>query len=316
MKVLDLFSGIGGFSLGLERVGFETVAFCEIDKKAQLVLKKHWPQVPIYDDVSAITGETFRDQTVDIICGGFPCQDISLAGKGAGLAGERSGLWFQFHRLIKEIRPRYAIIENVAALRSRGLDEVLRSLAEIGYDAEWHCIPASAIGAPHRRDRVWIVAYSNSVLRECGQSSFTGMRSPQITERPNDNFSGSSAVPKNMAYPESDRREQRFSNVGGRTKGIESREKFRFGNGGETLAHSDSPQLEGQWEITSRIGQELNNACDAGWWAVEPDVGRVAHGIPKRVDRLKQLGNSVVPQIPELIGRAIKAHHGIKGVFE
>ncbi len=117
LKVLDLFSGIGGFSLGLERTGgFETVAFCEIDKKARLVLKKHWPDVPIFEDVSALTGDQINEK-IDIIVGGFPCQDISVAGKGAGLAGARSGLWFEFHRLIKEIRPSYVIAENVSALR-------------------------------------------------------------------------------------------------------------------------------------------------------------------------------------------------------
>lgn len=159
LKVLDLFSGIGGFSLGLERTGgFETVAFCEIDPAARKVLNKHWPNVPVYEDVTQLKGEDVRG-TVDVICGGFPCQDLSTAGRGAGLDGERSGLWFEFHRLIKEIRPNYAIIENVSALRSRGLDRVLRSLAEIGYDAEWHCIPSSAVGAPHERDRAWIVAY-------------------------------------------------------------------------------------------------------------------------------------------------------------
>jgi DNA (cytosine-5)-methyltransferase 1 len=158
MKILDLFSGIGGFSLGLERAGMQTIAFCEVDPACRQVLKKHWPDVPIFEDVKTLTAKDIHD-TVDVICGGFPCQDISLAGKGAGLAGERSGLWYEYRRLIEEIRPRYVIIENVAALRSRGLDAVLSGLTEIGYDAEWHCIPACAVGAPHRRDRVWIIAY-------------------------------------------------------------------------------------------------------------------------------------------------------------
>lgn len=158
MNVLDLFSGIGGFSLGLEQAGMRTIAFCEVDPACQLVLKKHWPNVPIFDDVKTLTAKDIHE-TVDVICGGFPCQDISLAGKGAGLAGERSGLWYEYRRLIEEIRPRYVIIENVAALRSRGLDQVLGSLAALRYDAEWHCIPACAVGAPHRRDRVWVIAY-------------------------------------------------------------------------------------------------------------------------------------------------------------
>jgi DNA (cytosine-5)-methyltransferase 1 len=159
LKVLDLFSGIGGFSLGLERTGgFETVAFCEIEPYPRAVLAKHWPDVPCFQDVRRLEG-----CRADVICGGFPCQDISLMGRGAGLAGERSGLWAEFHRLIKETKPRYAIIENVSALRSRGLDEVLRGLDQIGYDAEWHRISAGAVGAPHERERLWIIAYPNTI---------------------------------------------------------------------------------------------------------------------------------------------------------
>ena len=162
LKILDLFSGIGGFSLGLERTGgFKTVAFCEIDQFCRAVLKKHWPHVPQFEDVTKLNGSEIRKTvgTIDVICGGFPCQDISFAGKGAGLSGARSGLWSEFARLIGEIRPRYVIVENVAALLGRGLSRVLGDLAALGYDAEWHCIPASAVGAPHLRDQLWIVAY-------------------------------------------------------------------------------------------------------------------------------------------------------------
>jgi DNA (cytosine-5)-methyltransferase 1 len=166
LQVLDLFSGIGGFSLGLERTGgFKTVAFCEIEPFPRKVLVKHWPEVPQYEDVRTLTAERLAADgiAVDVICGGFPCQDISTAGKGAGLAGERSGLWREIARLVGELRPSYVIVENVSALLGRGLGTVLGDLAEIGYDAEWHCIPASHVGAPHRRDRIWIVAYPNSV---------------------------------------------------------------------------------------------------------------------------------------------------------
>lgn len=165
MRVLDLFSGIGGFSLGLERAGMETVAFCEMDAAARAVLKKHWPDVPCYMDVRELTKQRLEADGIsspDVICGGFPCQDISLAGRGAGLAGERSGLWWEFHRLIEELGPKAVLAENVSVLRSRGLDEVLRSLDALGYDAEWHCIPASHVGAPHQRDRIWIIAYARS----------------------------------------------------------------------------------------------------------------------------------------------------------
>lgn len=161
MNVLSLFAGIGAFDLGMERAGFRTVAFCECDPFKQQILAQHWPEVPIYDDVRTLTAARLVDDGIvaDIITGGFPCQDISIAGRGAGIGGTKSGLWFDFARLIGEIRPRFAVIENSPKLRSRGLGALLRSLVEIGYDAEWDCIPASYVGAPHRRDRIWILAY-------------------------------------------------------------------------------------------------------------------------------------------------------------
>ena len=286
MKILDLFSGIGGFSLGLERAGMTTVAFCEIDAKARLVLKKHWPNVPVFEDITTLTKADIHDE-IDIIAGGFPCQDISLAGKGAGLAGARSGLWSEFHRLIAEIRPRYAIIENVSALRNRGLDTVLRSLAEIGYDAEWHCIPASAVGAPHRRDRVWIVAYPRGQQHEGDSIAFGRATAAK--------FSG-----PDMADTACQRRD------GGR-EGPKFAGRGELADCGKTLADTISERGRGRpagEQDAEDVGQP--SRCQKhGHWDVEPDVGRVAHGVPKRVDRLKQLGNAVVPQIPELIGRAI-----------
>lgn len=172
LKVLDLFSGIGGFSLGLERTGgFETVAFCEIEEFPRKVLAKHWPEVPCYHDVKKLTGDILKRDgiSVDVITGGFPCQDISVAGKRAGIsAGTRSGLWSEIVRLIGDLQPRYVIVENVSNLLSgpaerRGgwFGRILGDLAECGYDAEWENIPASALGAPHRRERVWIIAYPN-----------------------------------------------------------------------------------------------------------------------------------------------------------
>src|SRR5450631_4527663 len=154
MNVLDLFSGIGGFSLGLERAGMRTIAFCEIDPFCRDVLARHWPEVTCHEDV-----RTLRGITADVICGGFPCQDISGAGNGAGLEGSRSGLWKEYARLIGEVRPRYAIVENVSALLYRGLGEVLGDLSELGYDAEWHVLGASYTGVPQSRPRVWIIAY-------------------------------------------------------------------------------------------------------------------------------------------------------------
>ena len=272
MRVLDLFSGIGGFSLGLERAGFETVAFCEIDKKAQQVLRKHWPHVPIFTDVKTLTGETLREHgiSVDVICGGFPCQDISVAGKGAGIEGERSGLWSEFARLIGELRPQYAIVENVSALLNRGLDRVLGDLSEIGYDAEWHCIPASAVGAPHRRDRIWILAYPSI---DEGRSLAVGGGSLDAGAKGGNLRGVSVAHRRGQPKPEA-----------------------------EILAYPRRVPAQIPFE---RELSTIQIADGSGWWETEPDVGRVADGVPGRVDRLKQLGNAVVPQIPELIGRAI-----------
>lgn len=164
LRVLDLFSGIGGFSLGLERTGgFETVAFCEIEEYPRRVLAKHWPKVPIYHDVRELTADTLRRDgiAVDVICGGFPCQDISSSGAKAGIAGERSGLWTEYMRLIRELRPQYAIVENVSDLLTRGLGCILGDLAAIRYDAEWHSIPGAFVGLPQARERVWVIAYAD-----------------------------------------------------------------------------------------------------------------------------------------------------------
>ena len=170
LRVLDLFSGIGGFSLGLERTGgFETVAFCEIEPFPRKVLAKHWPEVPIYDDVRTLTAERLAADgiAVDVITGGFPCQDLSASGKQVGIEGERSGLYAEVVRLACDIRPAFIALENVANLlvgeRGDWFGRLLRDLASIGYDAEWFYIPASWLGAPHARTRVWIVAYPNEI---------------------------------------------------------------------------------------------------------------------------------------------------------
>jgi DNA (cytosine-5)-methyltransferase 1 len=166
LKVLSLFAGIGGFDLGLERTGgFETVAFCEVDERCRRVLAKNWPGVPIYEDVRELSAQhlTADGVAVDVICGGFPCQDISLAGRMRGIGGSKSGLWSHYRRLIEEVGPRWVIVENAPTLRSHGLDRLLGELAALRYDAEWHCLPLNAFGAPHRRDRLWIVAYPAGV---------------------------------------------------------------------------------------------------------------------------------------------------------
>jgi len=287
VNVLDLFSGIGGFSLGLERAGMRTVAFCEIDTKARAVLAKHWPSIPCYEDVRGVTADRLAADgvAVDVICGGFPCQDISLAGAGAGLDGARSGLWFEYARIIGEVRPRYVIVENVAALLGRGLDRVLRDLAALGYDAEWHCIPASALGAWHRRDRIWIVAYPSSAGREAE-------RAGTIRDGADDE-----AFVCGSAVSDTDGAGLSLREPLGRRLAEEIRSYARMAaqRCGCALPDADSEPAQRPTEPW----------CERHPWAFEPDVGRVANGIPGRVDRLKQLGNSVIPQIPEIIGRAI-----------
>lgn len=241
MRVLDLFSGIGGFSLGLERAGMETVAFCEIDTFCHKVLKKHWPDVPIYNDVRTLN----YDGPVDIICGGFPCQDISSAGYAHRVrrgieGGERSGLWKNMCEIIKKHKPEYAIIENVANLWPDELGIVLKDLMSIGYDAEWHIFPASRIGFLQRRKRAWIIAYPS------------GKRTERLLK------SGA------------------FSSF--RQRG-ESRQE-------DLQAITNNPFKKGK-----------------SW--PKPLVRGMAKRFPYWSHRIKALGNSVVPQIPEIIGHAI-----------
>ncbi len=242
LRVLDLFSGIGGFSLGLERTGgFETVAFCEINPFCRRVLERHWPWVRQYCDVEALTAAQLATDNiqVDVISGGFPCQDVSSAGRRAGIEGSRTGLWKHVVRLAGELRPRLILLENVTGLldgeRGAWFGRVLGDLAAVGYDAEWHCIPASAIGGLHERDRVWITAYPNA-----------------------DSL--------------------RLQGVWGAAAGTWPEEQF-----------TRLVQVALRDAVPTRSG------------------GGVHDGVSDRAHRLHALGNAVVPQIPELIGRAILA---------
>jgi len=198
LRVLDLFSGIGGFSLGLERTGgFETVAFCEIEEFPRKVLAKHWPKVPCYHDVRELTAAKLASNGigVDVITGGFPCQDVSVAGKLAGLEGERSGLWSECFRLVSEIRPQLALFENVTNLLSgpnskpgAWFSRILADLASIGYNVEWHDIPASFIGAWHRRGRVWILAYTDKISRQQGFAAQPILRQQDVQKQSERSF--------------------------------------------------------------------------------------------------------------------------------
>ena len=290
IRVLDLFSGIGGFSLGLERTGgFETVAFCEMKPHAQAVLAEHFPGVPCHPDV---TTYDFNEGEADVITAGFPCQDISFAGDGAGLAGARSGLYREVVRAIRVVRPKWAVLENVAALLGRGLGVVLGDVAEVGYDAEWHCIPASAVGAPHRRDRIWIVANARGEQHEGYSAPLSGSLAAQLSQAMAHASGERCAEARGLRYDEP---QERLAGCGEEVPDAD------VVNGeGEFAGFADEEGRQGSIQrSTGSFGHGL------GWWAVEPGLGRVAHGVPHRVDRLEELGNAVVPKIPEIIGWAI-----------
>jgi DNA (cytosine-5)-methyltransferase 1 len=228
----SLFAGIGGFDLGFERAGMVCKWQVEIDPYCQRVLAKHWPNVRRHDDVR--TWPQSDTERVDVICGGFPCQDISNAGKRAGIDGDRSGLWFDYARIVRHLRPRIVVVENVSALLIRGIDRVLGDLAACGYDAEWECVPASILGAPHRRDRVFVVAYDASV--------------------------------------DDSRRNQ--------------------GNGTAEAGRNEDRGL-----VFSEVPERR--------WDTEPDLDRVVGRFPRGVDRLRCLGNCVVPRVAEWVGGRI-----------
>lgn len=297
MKVLDLFSGIGGFSLGLERAGMDTVAFCEIDESCRRVLRKHWPDSKIYQDVKNLK---FSSGSFDVVCGGFPCQDISVAGLKKGIEGERSGLWKEFKRIIKEVKPRYAIIENVANLRSNGLTEVIKDLWSIGYDCEWHIISARSVGAPHLRERIWIIAYPNSPkLREQPRGSVGENRKEKA-------FSGIDGQIRNASYPNSER-------LQGLRSSKRVQKKYTPDNGShDELANPNNFRLWKPFASEKEKSEWWSKAAFSvsHWKEAQSIVRGVDDGLPRGVDkgrreRIKQLGNAVVPQIPELIGRAI-----------
>lgn len=251
MKVLDLFSGIGGFSLAAHWMGWETVAFVEKDAFCQKVLRKNFGQdIEIYDDITTCSGKPFRGR-IDIVTGGFPCQDISGAGKRGGISGKRSGLWSEFYRVIGEVRPRYAVVENVSALLGRGMDVVLRDLSEIGYDTEWRTFSACEMGFPHTRERVFIVAYPE---RQPGTRFVFDRYCQEAT---------------------------------GRNQVSQKRRQDWFGFEIPPVADS----------VVSRWSMQLR----------QPGLVRTDDGIPNIVDRVKSLGNSIVPQIAFEIFKAIEA---------
>jgi DNA (cytosine-5)-methyltransferase 1 len=272
LTVGSLFSGIGGFDLGLERAGMKIIWQSEIDPFACKVLKKHWPDVPNLGDINKIDWTNI--ERPDVICGGYPCQPFSTAGKRGGATDPRH-LWPAMFNAICLLRPRYALMENVRGHLSMGFDQVLGDLAGIGFDAEWQVIPAAAVGAPHKRDRVFIVAYSKSEFGNVSNNnSRIGLEYETLSKFGNNGGSQSLA-----------------DTDGARDRGVGSLQ-----NGGETVFRQQN-YLRGK-----------NGDASRAWWKVEPDVGRVADGVSDRVDRLRGLGNAIVPQVAELVAALVVEH--------
>jgi len=316
MHELALFAGAGGGILGGKLLGWRTVCAVEREPYAACVLAARQndgflPPFPIWDDVCTFDGRPWRG-IVDVVSGGFPCQDISAAGKGAGIDGERSGLWGQMARIVGEVRPRYVFVENSPLLVGRGLVRVLADLAEMGFDARWGVVGASDVGAPHRRERCWIVANASEQrygvaektvcagrnAAEFGGTVLADSNAQRSTARDADSqtgeernasvaFNGGETVADTDQHAWNERREgDAGQEPRGRDvdRGIEQPHAIGNTNGMRQLQPGRSEREEWGW-----IG-------DASWWLAEPDVGRVADGVAARVDRLKAIGNGQVPQ--------------------
>jgi len=280
LKHLDLFSGIGGFSLGLEATGgFETKAFCDIEKYPRQVLQKHWPHVKQYEDIKELNYERLKADgidSIDIITGGYPCQPFSIAGRQKGEQDSRH-LWPEYFRLVKELRPTWVIGENVSGHIKLGLDTVIEDLESEDYAVRPFSISASSIGANHQRERIWILAHSRR--SQWPRAELRGENENETRKENANQFERSSST----------------SEV--------------------DVANTNNERLQRQWQSRNQFTPRFNSSRESseegqrtvgqGWWESEPNMGRVAHGIPKRVDRLKSLGNSLVPQIPYYIGKTI-----------
>ena len=274
LTVGSLFSGIGGFDLGLEKAGFNVIWQSEIEPYSCAVLKKHWPNVPNIGDITKVDWKTI--ERPNVLCGGYPCQPFSTAGFRKGNNDPRH-LWPEFRKAIRILQPDYAIMENVRGHLSLGFKEVLKDLAHIGYDAEWQVIPASAVGAPHKRERLIIVAYSNGKQRnQRGHLENSGTTKERKTVQKQTRRSS-----RSLAYAKS-------------------------GDGGNTESQC---VVTSSKQTTESRKQNRSKRPKIYRWKSEPSMGRVANGVPCRVDRLRGLGNAIVPQVAQLIGEQILSAH-------
>lgn len=285
---LDLFSGIGGITLALAP-WVRPIAYCENERYAQAILLSNMergilPIAPIWSDVRTLTGSDLlagEFSAIDIIYGGFPCQDISTAGAGAGLEGKRSGLFFEIVRLARTLRPQFIFLENVPAITVRGLDRVLMEFSALGYDCRWTIVSAAEVGAPHLRERWFLLA-----------SHPNGKRFRNKWKWNQEGKTETDSIPWNYGEKES------LADTAGERCGEEREFRRQFcsewpSSSGEALANSNGDRRKRSRDQKARAANPIANP---GWWTTEPDVGRVANGIPARVDRLRGLGNAVVPQ--------------------
>ena len=333
MRYGSLFTGIGGIDLGLDMAGMECAWQVEVDEFCREILEREWPNARRYGNIFELDAEEL--ESVDLICGGFPCQPVSVAGQRAGTSDER-WLWPEFARIIRQVRPRWVVAENVAGLLSansgRAFAEVLRDLAESGYDAVWDVFPAGGpggVGALHRRERIFIVAHSNGVKqatqsRDVGEVSGLSEEggtdiSSVVSGRGSKNVADSIRIGedfKDVAYTDGSGQQQGDETMEKKTSkqsnssGVQSRQDVSNTNdsGLQGRVSNRKPNSEGR----QKSGDGCSTKRSFGWegsgdyiWTVEPDVGRVADGVPKRIHRLKALGNAVVPQVAKQIGEMI-----------
>ena len=286
LNELALFAGAGGGILGGHLLGWRTVCAVEWEPYPASVLCARQnegllPSFPIWDDIQTFDGKPWRG-IVDVVSGGFPCQDISAAGKGVGIDGERSGMWREMARIIYEVRPRFAFVENSPMLTSRGLGTVLGDLAAMGFDARWGVLGAADVGANHQRDRIWIVARQRNRIPTAKHDRFGwGKQQPESIEKENQ-FSDSC--------------KHRFGKWEIQHFNWERQKTSNFGINGskKSLANTDISQCQGN-KRTERIIAKYADTSGTSWWESEPNVGRVANGVAARVDRLKAIGNGQVP---------------------
>jgi len=319
LNELALFAGAGGGILGGQLLGWRTVCAVEWEPYAACVLAARQndgllPPFPIWDDVQTFDGRPWRG-VAQVISGGFPCQDISIAGKGDGLDGERSRMWRQMARIICEVGPEYVYVENSPMLVSRGLGAVLGDLSSMGFDAKWGIVGAKDVGANHQRDRIWIVAHSNSngwTTRKKSRSLGTPVSKQQEGQDNSLNSKGASSLPTtedNVSYTKclgwkkrsslrrTPKNEEGTDNLGDGSSSFGKGElSDSMLNGLQGSRTDGATERQVGLRCRERSNEEQNiYGSDSSWWAVEPDLGRVAHGVDARVDRLKAIGNGQVP---------------------